>query len=116
MMVALAMIQLHDPAGDAKLQEAYDRGTATAQLNALIMLGQIGHDHPIVSQGLSTCDTVAVIFGATRAAMTANPKKYHDRLVALRHAPFIEALLDSGLDSARLRVTLDAAIAAGEKP
>lgn len=115
MMVALALIELHDPRGDAKLQEAYDRGTATAQLTALIMLAQTGHDHPIIGQGLATTDT-AIIFGATRAALAADPKKYHDRLFALRHAPFIEALLSSGLDSARLRPMLDAAIAAGEKP
>ena len=115
MMVALAKIQLHAADGDAKLQEAYDRGTATSQLTALIMLAQTGHDHPIIGQGLAATDT-AVIFGATRATMAANPKKYHDRLVAIRHAPFMESLLNSGLDSARLRPTLDAAIEAGEKP
>ncbi|HZK82761.1 MAG TPA: hypothetical protein VFC46_16890, partial [Humisphaera sp.] len=114
MMVALAKIQLKDPSGDARLQEAYDRGTATSQLTALVMLAQIGHDHPIIGQGLATTDT-AVIFGATRAAMAADAKKYHDRLFAIRHAPFMEALLDSGLDSANLGPTLDAAIAAGER-
>jgi HEAT repeat protein len=113
MMVALAKIQLHAPDGDAKLQAAYDRGTATSQLTALVMLAQTGHDHPIISQGLAATET-AVIFGAVRAARAANPKKYHDRLAALRHAPFIEALLASGLDSANLRPTLDAAIEAGK--
>ena len=61
-MVALAKIQLKMPDGDARLQEAYDRGTATSQLTALVMLAQIGHDHPIIGQGLATTDT-AIIFG-----------------------------------------------------
>jgi HEAT repeat protein len=115
MMVAIAKIERGDKDADAKLQLAYDRGTAIAKLTALVMLAQIGHDHPIISQGLATTDT-AVLFGAVRAATAANPKKYHDVLFAIRHAPFIDALLNSGLDSANLRPTLDAAITAGEKP
>ncbi len=115
LIVALGKIQLHEPDGDASLQAAYDRGTAVAQMTALIMLAQTGHDHPVIGQALATTDT-AILFGATCAAAAANPRKYHDVLVALRNAPFVDALLNSGLDSANLRPTLDAAIAAGEKP
>lgn len=115
LFVALDQIQLHEPGADAALQAAYERGTAVAQMTALVMLAQLGYDHPIIAQGLSATDT-AILFGATRAAMAANPRKYHETLIRLRHAPFVEALLNSGLDSANLRPSLDAAIAAGGKP
>lgn len=115
LFVALDQIQLHEPGADSALQAAYDRGTAVAQMTALVMLAQLGYDHPIIAEGLAATDT-AILFGATRAAMAANPRKYRDTLVRLRHAPFVEALLTSGLDSANLRPTLDAAIAAGGKP
>ena len=114
-MVALAKIQLRMPDGDAKLLAAYERGTGTAQLTSLIMLALLNRDHPIIAKGLASTDT-SLVLGAARAALASDPKKYHAKLVAIRRGKFIDALLNSGLDSASLRETLDAAIAAGEKP
>jgi hypothetical protein len=115
MMVALAKIQLHEADGPALLQTAFDRGTATAKLTALIMLAQVGVDHPIIAQGLASTD-MAVILGSAKAAHAADPRKYHAALLALRASPFMQQLLHSGLDAGSLHATLDEAIDAGEKP
>jgi hypothetical protein len=114
MMTALAMLRLGEAGATAKLQAAFDRGTGMSQLTALVMLAETGLDHPIIAQGLESTDT-AILYGAARAAKSADARKYHDRLVALRRAPFVESLLASGLDSARFGEALDEAIAEGEK-
>jgi hypothetical protein len=115
MMIALALMRLGDPDGSEKLQAAYDRGTGMSRLTALVMLAETKRDHAIIARGLESADT-AILYGAARAAAAADPKKYRDRLTAIRTAPFVRALLDSGLDSSNLRDTLDHANELGERP
>lgn len=114
LMAALAEIRLGVPDADARLQKAFDRTTGTGQLTALVMLAQMKRDHPIIPAGLESTDT-AIVLGAARAAAAVASEKYLAKLRAIRNGKFIDALLNSGLDSAGLRGALDDAILAGEK-
>jgi HEAT repeat protein len=115
MHVLGARIRTGDEEAIRQIGPLFDRGTPTAQLSLLIMLADLKRDDPVTTKGLKSSD-FAVLIAAINAAEATNPQKYLAEVKAIREAPFIAALLESGLDTHSLHETLDSAIAAGEKP
>jgi len=109
MLVKLALLQHGDAkAADAAL-ELFRRGTPTTQITLLMMLARLKRDHPAVAEGLASQE-FAVLLASVHAAGAADALKYRERLTALKRAPFVRAILESGLNSNGLDAALDAAL------
>lgn len=112
LFVALARLRLGEPEAAAELQRLYERAGPAVKLHALLQLAEARRDHPIIAQGLDSADFV-VLLAAVRAAGAASPRQYHRQLVAMQRAPFLSALLSSGLDILNFKSSLEEAIQAG---
>ena len=111
LLIALASLRAGGP--DDEVARRFAAGSPADQLTCLLSLAELKRDHPIIGEALGTGD-FAVLLGAVKAAGAAAPEKYAARLRGLREAPFVAALLASGLDTWGLRATF--AVALGGKP
>jgi hypothetical protein len=87
-------------------------GSPAVQLTCLLSLAELKQDDRVIEQALHTGD-FAVLLGAVKAAGATNPTKYAPHLRALREAPFVAALLTSGLDTWGLPAAFSAALREG---
>ncbi|MGB8356018.1 MAG: hypothetical protein WCD79_19120 [Chthoniobacteraceae bacterium] len=113
LFLTLARLRIGEPGMEEALTKTFETGTPSSQLTCLLALEEMKRDHPVITTGLQSGD-FAVLLGAVRAAGAANPLKYQAQLRALQQAPFVTALLSSGLDTWRLPAALDQAIRAGD--
>lgn len=110
--LTLAFFRSDAPGADRELSDHFDKGTPAQKLSCLLALTELKRDHPVIPASLENSD-FAILLGAVRAAAAANPRKYQPKLAALRSAPFVSSLLNSGLDSWGLPAALDAALEQG---
>ena len=113
LIVALAALRAGEAGAEQEVAERFATGTPADQLTCLLSLAELKRDHPLIAEALGTGD-FAVLLGAVKAAGAAAPAKYAARLRGLREAPFVAALLASGLDTWALPATFAAAL--GGKP
>jgi len=109
MLVKLALLQHGDSKAADAAFELFKRGTPTTQITLLMMLARLKRDHPAVSEGLKSTE-FAVLLASVHAAGAADASKYRERLVELKRAPFVRAILESGLNSNGLDEALDKAL------
>jgi hypothetical protein len=112
--ITLARLRLGAAGMESEVSRRFEEATPAARLTCLLALAEMKRDHPVIASALETGD-FAVLLGAVKAAGAAAPAKYHQRLRALRQAPFVASLLESGLDTWQLPAALDQAIREGEK-
>ena len=110
--LSLAFFRSNTAGADRDLSLHFDKGTPAQKLTCLLALTELKRDHPVISESLESPD-FAVLLGGVRAAAAADPRKYYPKLAALRSAPFVSSLLNSGLDSWGLPAALDAALENG---
>jgi hypothetical protein len=115
LFIDLARLRQGDASAEAEVVRRFHAATPATQVSVLRSLAQINRDSPLIAVGLKSAD-FAVLDAAVRAARAGNPAKYAADLAALRQAPFIAALLESGLDTWQLPAALDASYAAGNTP
>jgi len=113
LFIDLARLRQGDASAEANVARRFHAATPATQVLVLRALAQIERDSPLIAAGLKSGD-FAVLEAAVRAARAAAPAKYAADLAALRQAPFIAALLTSGLDIWQLPAALDGAIEAGK--
>jgi len=113
MLIKMALLQKGDTGAADEAAAIYARGTPTTKLSMLMLLADLKRDHEVIADGLKSAD-FSVMLAAVHAASAAAPKKYHATLVALENAPFIKAMIETGLDLNGLDDTLEHAIAAGK--
>ena len=113
LLVALASLRAGEPDAEQEVAQRFATGTPADQLTCLLSLAELTRDHPLIAEALGAAD-FAVLLGAVKAAGATAPAKYEARLRALREAPFVAALLGSGLDTWGLPATFAAAL--GGKP
>jgi hypothetical protein len=113
LLVALASLRAGEPDAETVVAQRFASGTPADQLTCLLSLAELKRDHPLIAEALGTGD-FAVLLGAVKAAGATAPAKYATRLRTLREAPFVAALLGSGLDTWGLPATF--ATAMGGKP
>lgn len=100
-LVAMARLRLKDAVADDEVMRLYENGTPAAQLSILMALTEMKRDHAAIAKGLDSQD-FALMRAAIAAAGAAAPEKYRAQLLDLEHAPFIQALLESSLDTVEL--------------
>ncbi|PAW83303.1 MAG: hypothetical protein B9S33_13975 [Pedosphaera sp. Tous-C6FEB] len=110
LLIALASLRAGGP--DDEVARRFAAGSPADQLTCLLSLAELKRDHPIIGEALGTGD-FAVLLGAVKAAGAAAPEKYAARLRGLREAPFVAALLASGLDTWGLPATFATALREG---
>jgi len=110
--LTLAFFRSDTPGSERELSLHFEKGTPAQKLTCLLALTELKRDHPVISTSLESPD-FAVLLGGVKAAVAADPRKYHAKLAALRSSPFVSSLLNSGLDSWGLPAALDAALEQG---
>jgi len=112
--VELARLKRGEADAIRSVEAIYRDSSPVNRLTVLVALGYLKVDHPLIREGLRSGD-FPVALGAVRAAHDVNPAKYLADLKAFRDDPFINVLLDTGLqDVATLKYYLDEAIRRGE--
>lgn len=108
--VELARLKLGEEAAVSAIEDLYRSGTPADQLIVLVALGYLNVDHPLIVEALKSAD-FPVVLGAAKAAHDIGPQRYRDVLASVRREPFMQALLETGLqDVATLRHYLDNAV------
>ena len=111
--IALTSLRAHQPGAEGEMARWFATGSPAVQLTCLLSLAELKRDDQVIEQALGNGD-FAVLLGAVKAAGATAPAKYASRLRTLREAPFVAALLESGLDTWGLPATFAAAL--GGKP
>lgn len=108
-LVAMARLRMKDAVADDEVMRLYEHGTPAAQLSILMALTEMKRDHPAIAKGLESQD-FALMRAAIAAAGAAAPEKYRAQLLDLEHAPFIQTLLESSLDTVELEHVFNKAL------
>lgn len=110
--IALTSLRAHQSGAEGEMARWFATGSPAVQLTCLLSLAELKQDDRVIEQALHTGD-FAVLLGAVKAAGATNPTKYVPHLRALREAPFVAALLTSGLDTWGLPAAFSAALREG---
>ncbi|HYG77829.1 MAG TPA: HEAT repeat domain-containing protein [Planctomycetota bacterium] len=113
MLLKMALLEQGDAAAETELAALFDTATPSTRISMLMLLSSSKRDHAVIQRGLHSAD-FAVVLAAIHAASAANPQKYHREFLRLKDAPFLTALLKTGLDLNDMPEVLDGAIAAGK--
>ena len=116
LFTALARYRLNEPGAIDDVHAVFADGSATTRLTVLLLLAQMKRDDRVITEGLGSTD-FAELIAAVKAA-GASPelgREYHAQLVALRDAPFIQAMTHSGLDIWNFKLAIDSSFAECEK-
>ena len=114
LLIKMARLQQGDSQVTGEVAALYAQGSPTTKFSLLMLLSRIKMDHPVILDGLHSPD-FAIVLAAVYAAKEADPKKYHEALTTLAHAPYVKALLETGLDLNGFPFVLNQAIAAGKE-
>lgn len=112
LFVDLARLRQGDSKIEAEVVRRFSEATPATQVAVLQAMAGIKADSPVIESSLRAGE-FAVLQAAVIAAHSANPAKYQAQLTAIRKTPFMNALLNSGMDTWKLPRILDAAIQAG---
>ncbi len=112
LIILLASLRVLQPGAEGEMARWFVKGTPADQFTCLLSLAELKRDDQIIAQALDTGD-FAVMLGAVKAAGAADSAKYAPRLRALREAPFVAALLGSGLDTWGLPAAFQTALKEG---
>ncbi|GMV79203.1 MAG: hypothetical protein AMXMBFR7_03870 [Planctomycetota bacterium] len=99
----------------AELESIYDTGTPFVKLALLMGLASIKRDHAIVAKGLQSSE-FAVVYAALHAALAGAPQVHAEAIRTFRDAPFVKALVESGIDIRDFAPLLDRAVANAGRP
>jgi len=112
--VELARLKRGEADAMRSVEALYRESSPVSKLTVLVALGYLEVDHPLIRQGLRSAD-FPVALGAVRAAHDVDPGKYLAELKAFRDDPFMNVLLDTGLqDVSTLKYYVDEGIRKGE--